>query len=358
MKSRLQLFRNLTLALSLCGLITACDVHEMPDIPENEPFVIRLNFDTDMTPWHHTVKKTEVAEMSLGDPAPSMSDNGIMRYVVRVYPLQNGREVSPQQCVKEFVYEKSVYDGYDNTLTAALPSGDYKVMVWADMREISSGTPFYFTDNFVEMTLQGEHHGNTDLRDAFRGSADISLAASIAVHTPDTVDVTMQRPLAKYEFISTDLKEFIDKEVQNALARGEVAEVAGDKTPSRDVDTDDYQIVFYYTGFMPCAYNMFLDKPVDSSSGVSFSSKITQLNETEASIGFDYVLINGKDASVTTQIAIYNKDGKQISLTDPISIPLMRSRHTILRGSFLMQEATKGLVINPEFDGEYNLIIL
>lgn len=123
MKSRLQLFRNLTLALSLCGLITACDVHEMPDIPENEPFVIRLNFDTDMTPWHHTVKKTEVAEMSLGDPAPSMSDNGIMRYVVRVYPLQNGREVSPQQCVKEFVYEKSVYDGYDNTLTAALPSG-------------------------------------------------------------------------------------------------------------------------------------------------------------------------------------------------------------------------------------------
>ena len=49
MKSRLQLFRNLTLALSLCGLITACDVHEMPDIPENEPFVIRLNFDTDMT---------------------------------------------------------------------------------------------------------------------------------------------------------------------------------------------------------------------------------------------------------------------------------------------------------------------
>lgn len=105
------------------------------------------------------------------------------------------------------------------------------------MREISSDTPFYFTDNFVEMTLQGEHHGNTDLRDAFRGSADISLAASIAVHTPDTVDVTMQRPLAKYEFISTDLKEFIDKEVQNALARGEVAEVAGDKTPSRDVDT-------------------------------------------------------------------------------------------------------------------------
>ena len=91
MKSRLQLFRNLTLALSLCGLITACDVHEMPDIPENEPFVIRLNFDTDMTPWHHTVKKTEVAEMSLGDPAPSMSDKQwYLRCVVCVYPFQNG----------------------------------------------------------------------------------------------------------------------------------------------------------------------------------------------------------------------------------------------------------------------------
>lgn len=207
------------------------------------------------------------------------------------------------------------------------------------------------------MTLQGEHQGKTNLRDAFRGTGDISLAASIAMHTPDTVDITMQRPLAKYEFISTDLKEFIDKEVQNAISRGEVAEVSEDKAPSRVVDMNDYQIVFYYTGFMPCAYNMFLDKPVDSATGVSFPSKITQLSDTEASIGFDYVFVNGSDASVTTQIAIYDKRGEQISLTDPISIPLKRSRHTILRGSFLMQEATKGLVINPEFDGEYNLII-
>lgn len=357
MKYRFLSFRNLTLALSFCGLVTACDVHEMPEMPENEPFVIRLKFDTDMTPWHHTVKKTQVSEVSLGEPMPSISDNGIMRYVVRVYPLLGGRDVSPQQCVKEFVYEKPVYDGYDNTLTAALPSGDYKVMVWADMRETSSDTPFYFTDNFVEMTLQGEHQGNTNLRDAFRGTGDISLAASIAIHTPDTVDITMQRPLAKYEFISTDLKEFIDKEVQNAISRGEVAEVSEGKAPSKVVDMNDYQIVFYYTGFMPCAYNMFLDKPVDSATGVSFPSKITQLSDTEASIGFDYVFVNGSDASVTTQIAIYDKRGERISLTDPISIPLKRSRHTILRGSFLMQEANKGLVINPGFDGEYNLII-
>ena len=163
----------------------------------------------------------------------------------------------------------------------------------------------------------------------------------------------MQRPLAKFEFITNDLKEFLDKEIeylkQEATTRGENA-------PTR-VDTDKYKVVFHYSGYMPNAYNMNTDKPVDSATGVMFESKLGILNDNEASLGFDYVFVNGKEAGVSIQIGLYDGENRQIALSDPIDVSLRRSHHTILRGSFLMQQATGGIVINPEFDGNHNIVI-
>ena len=43
-------------------------------------------------------------------------------------------------------------------------------------------------------------------------------------------------------------------------------------------------------------------------------------------------------------------------MSEPIEVPLQRNRHTVIRGMFLMSEASGGVSINPEFDGDYNLI--
>jgi len=43
-------------------------------------------------------------------------------------------------------------------------------------------------------------------------------------------------------------------------------------------------------------------------------------------------------------------------LTEPIEVPLKRSHHTIMTGMFLMSEASGGVTINPDFDGDHNLI--
>ena len=91
---------------------------------------------------------------------------------------------------------------------------------------------------------------------------------------------------------------------------------------------------------MPHAYSMYTDKPVDSSTGVMFESTLRKLSESEASMGFDYVFVNGKKSAVT----------------EPIEVPLKRSHHTTLTGMFLMSEASGGVTINPDFDGDHNLI--
>jgi len=113
--------------------------------------------------------------------------------------------------------------------------------------------------------------------------------------------------------------------------------------------------VFYYVGFMPDAYSIYTDKPVDSSTDIIFESTLKKLTESEASLGFDYVMVNGKESAVTVQLAIVDKEDEQLSLSEPIEVPLQRSHHTLIRGMFLMSETSGGVTINPDFDGDYNL---
>ncbi len=74
-------------------------------------------------------------------------------------------------------------------------------------------------------------------------------------------------------------------------------------------------------------------------------------------MGFDYVFVNGKDASVSVQVGLYDKEDRQLALTNPMNVPLRRSHHSMVRGSFLLHEASGGLVINPEFEGNHNIVI-
>ena len=106
---------------------------------------------------------------------------------------------------------------------------------------------------------------------------------------------------------------------------------------------------------MPSAFNMHTGRPNDSSTGVFFDSGITALNEEEALLGFDYVLAQEGDASVTLAIVIYDKLGNELSSTDNISVPLRRSMLTTIKGNFLIQESSGGVSINPDFDGEFNI---
>lgn len=335
-------------------LLSACDVHEWPETPEFVKMHLRLNYETDMTEWEHLYDGAEVIEQGYGETYDNHRDYGKIRYIVRTYPVsEKMRTISDY--TQEFVFTKDISEGYDHEVTLDLLPGNYNVMVWSDIVQHGGDTYFHDKTNFAEITLQGEHQGNNDYRDAFRGSGNVTLIADIIERVPDTLDIAMQRPLAKYEFITTDLTEFINKEQTRADAKSKAQSTDGEDVTTK-VSIEDYKVVFYYVGFMPNAYSLFTDKPVDSATGVLFESTLNSLSETEASVGFDYVFVNGTESAVTVQIGIYDNEGTQLSLTEPIKVPLRRSHHTIMRGMFLMSETSGGISINPEFDGDYNLV--
>ena len=327
--------------LLLCFLIS-CDVHEWPEYSEPVKKTIRLKLDFD----------TSMSEKEVFYNARSVNEIGDyeMRYVLRAFAVESdesGRSVS-RNAIWEYVFTRKVsFNDYDTFVDVPieLPAGDYSLMAWADF--VKAGTTdnyFYAPDNFAEIILLGNHKANTDMRDAFRGKSEFVLSRSTG-----EIVVHMSRPLAKFSFVSTDLQKFIDKELE---ARNRNAS-RGDED-SRSLDLDDYKVMFYYNGFMPCAYNMFTYKPNDSKVGVNFESRITVTEKSEALLGFDYVFVNGTEATASIILALFDEDGREIFTSNPIPVPIKSARHTIMRGEFLTIETSGGVGIVPDFDGEYN----
>lgn len=284
-----------------------------------------MAFDTEWTEWNHTLEGNTLTDNGYGHTYDGSQDSGSIRYVIRAVSADESQGNS-----QEFSFEKDVAQGYGHDAEIKLPEGEYDIMVWSDLVKKAGDQRFYDCKDFTEITLQGTHTGSCGHRDAFG-----SIVSTVVGKGDNIVNISMQRPLARFEFITTDLQEFAAK--------------------SRNAE--DCKVVLHYAGFMPDAYNLRTDKPVDSASGVSFESTPVMLNENEASLGHDLVLVNGKDAGVSVQIGIYDNEGNLLSMSAPVDVPLKRNHHTIIRGAFMTQTSQENITINPDFDGSHEYII-
>ena len=340
-----------------CALlcITSCAVHEWPE-PTPADVIVNLDFDTQM-PQYKVLNEE-------GTRASHDGRDYDIRYTIAAYRLlQDGSYAEEPFLMK--VFSKDEIEELNATFRFSIDEGSYRFYVWTDF--VLAGTQsdyFYNTTSFRRISLQGTHEGNNDFRDAFSGSADLKVIRRGSKETPSTVTVQMRRPLAKFEFITTDLQEFITKTIE-AMIRKEEAEAAakaGETKPEGDtktpvVDLEKYTVVFFYSGYMPNAYNMMEGKPCDSATGVKFSSAISAIDNHDARLGFDYVFVNGEESSVMVTVALYDEEGTQLSISRQIEVPIKRSMLTTVRGSFLMQNTGGGVAIDPGFEDEFNIYI-
>ncbi len=352
--------------LAACLLLlsaTSCDdffnVHEWPDGAGNEQTIIlQFIYETKLTEWDHTCEGSTVTEEGYGGSYDNAMESGVIRYVVRAYPRGSDSD-DADAYTNEFTFTKDIdEDGYDSEVAINLLPGDYDIIVWSDLVEQDGDDWFYDEGDFARITFSGdEHYGNEDYRDAFRGSTHISVEADIEDSHTETLEVLMQRPLAKFEFITTDLTEFITKEQLRLEELALTAVSDKENAAEIEVNVEDYKVVFYYINFMPDTYNIFTDKPINSSTGVTFESSLEKISDDEASVGFDYVFVNGTESYVVVQIGIYDNEGTQLSMSNAITIPLKRSYHTVISGKFITSEASGGIGISTEYDGSYNIYV-
>lgn len=321
----------------------SCDVHEWPSPSDSVPLHISLDCQTDMIQWHHSYHKGRVSEVGVDDTMPSERNSGEIRYIVRAFATEN-RRAANSEAVAEFVFTKDMANGYHHEATISLPPGNYNLAIWSDMTASREDSRYYNADDFSFISLAGDHRSCDDYRDAFCGRASVSLVADIYDRNPDTLDITLMRPLAKFEFVTSDIAEFTEKLIKGANA-------------TRTINSEDYEVRLYYVGYAPTSYNLFTDSPANAITNLFFTSSLALLNEREASLGFDYIFTYDYDTKIAVQVGVYNQQGKQLSLSEVVNVPLRRSHHTIIRGDFLFSDASGGVTIDPGFNGDHNIVI-
>lgn len=326
----------------------SCDIHEFPEYPGTADFVLELDFNTDLPLY-----KEIFYSMSRSSNNPKAYD---VRHIVSVHKqFPDGSYSRDADTLITYICD-DVFN-LDCERTLSLEEGTYNFFVWTDfIDEGSRNDNFYNTSDFREIILKDKknHIGSCDYRDAFRGSqvGTVNIRRDELTSFDNRVVVNMVRPLAKFKFISTDYDLFVEKVLRAEAEKKEQGLI------SRSVNPEDYNVIFRYTGFMPCSYNMFTDKPADSWTGVTFNGALTLLDSKEVELGFDYVFVNGSEAGVSVALEVYHKDGEFVASSPSIDVPLKRSKLTIVRGNFLTSTAKGGVGIMPDFDGEYNIEII
>ena len=357
--------------LMLVGTLTSCDVHQWPESAQNPPgpnppdnpddpnepddpatkglLTLKLKYNPELYVWEHLYEpkmgsiKEQYPDANLypGYPATTdmysnILDGSIMEINVRVTDSN-----SKQVAYKTF-YKEADDNGYDQEVNLELTKGkNYTVTAWSQLLKSEDSLPFYDASDFYSIKLVKDSYvGNTDYRDGYRGKTTVNLPEE----GDATVEMDMKRPMAKFEFVSTDLSEFLEIEAKRrGIAR-----------PS----TEDYTVVIVYPAYYPDAYSANDDRLENSAGGYSFATDITITGDNEASLGFDYVLINNvSDAGVQAQLIVFDNKGTQVAASGMLTIPLRRDHHTVLRGYFLTANGGGGIGIDPGFDGDHNITI-
>lgn len=327
--------------ISTLSLLTSC-VHEFPE-PENpRTIVLKIHHDLEWDLLHYLspVSKSRVGVNKVQT-----------RYVYRIYR------------VGEFSHFKEVIHYNDDILrtdfidTLQLVPGKYDVRVWSDYCDMD-GTPLYFdATDFKGIIYAGEYGGNDTYKDAFEATINLECPSPTQLDVKEVYEITMKRPLTSHAFIATDLLEFIRAEAQRRGLKLESLPKGSFHVEDYIPDFSGYTVKFTYPAYLPSVYSHFSGKPIDSSVGITFTAPITQLNEKEAMLGFDYFFINGTESQITVMLSIYDAKGDYVAGTNSFNIPVKRSRCTVVRGEFLTSKSTDGVGIDPTFNGDINIKI-
>lgn len=314
--------RRLTpLFLTAIAVIASACVHELP--PDTNPGLentleVCIAHPADWTTRTHEVETATRASATM------------MRYVVRTYPPGMAQHFNAAPLTEQVITRPATLD--DFTITLDRPSGEVELWVWADGIG-SDGRPLHYDAsrlNEVKLTTS-PYPACDDSRDAMCGG--------IAMH-PDDRSLTLQlgRPVARYEFVATDLAEFLREE-------------------SADAGLEGYRVEFVYTGYLTTAYNAFLGLNYNSVTSITYAGSLRRISETEASLGFDHVFTSGGESAVSVQAYLITPSGVRRAISPVVNVPIAPGVNTLVRGAFLTVRDQGGIDIDVDFSGDINIII-
>lgn len=334
--------------LLLVPLLTGCktSIMEFPEGGGIDPTSINMNLRLTIDPTIEPYSSTEAFTKA------EDGQNHDVRWIIEVFE----NEISGTPIESRVISCDPASDG-NHTITTSftLNASKYQVVAWMDYVDDGSTDDKYYQVSSLSSIgiLDTEDYiGDEEHKEAYVGQQEIDLT-NYRNNRDETIEqtITLTRPMAKIEFITTDAAKWQEKLEANRV-QSERFVTRADK-----VDISSLQVTVEYAGYFPSGFNAYTNTPNDAREGVSFGSTMTPLSEQEARFGSDYIFVNDSESAVTVNLTISDDQGNVLNEIKGISVPIVRGQLTTIRDAFLTQNFIPGIGIDPNFDGNIDYII-
>lgn len=332
-------FRLATLAamLPLLTGLSSC-VHEWPHLSESVEIDLLIQHELPWTEFYYHIDMTR-------------SDPWLPSYRLSVYP--EGVVTGEPQFTFEFTRDDMSLADFHTSIS--LPPGDWDIYGWQDYTR-GGVSPFYDATDIAAISYKDPYHGDTDMRDAFESKLTVHVPETSNADTRVQGEMMFARPLAKYVFIATDLAKFYDETLTRYKSQGSGTRSWNEMSRAEQEEAiRGFSMMVYYPLYMPSVYNMFTQKVLDSTQGISYEAPIRPIDGDRAIIALDYVWMNHHASGVQVMLALKTEDGDLIPVTNTITVPLLRNQITFVDGEFLTTSMGGGLNIDFSFGGDFNI---
>lgn len=323
----------LLIVTALCSCET---ILEYPDENAVDPTLVgvtvRLN-----------VKPTDLTDEGL---FPRKMEEGYSwRLVLEVYKFDNSNEPIVR-------YDEALgFDSEEFTVERELQlsATKYRVVAWLDYVPVQNyGDYFYQVRETLRSVFKDPNRlGNSDMQDAYYGFIDLDFThLRDQWNTHEVVELEMSRPIAKYILIA--------KDVDSYLRRIKEQERVPAASPE---DLATFKTEIFYQGYRPYGLDAYTGKLNDAATGLTYQSCFEVLNDDEAIIASDYPFANGPGSEAVVTVRILDSDGVLVNEVSNVQIPIARGELTVIRMDFLTTDYQPGIVIDPEYDGEFDVVL-
>lgn len=332
------------IALVLTIVLAGC-VHDYPSMTEDgeegiDPTLVEVNtevtLDLELVPLEIVTQKNACSGTTKA--ATGEQTDYRRRFIIEAW--RDGKPESRQVTVMENA-EENDDEKISLPIRLKLHAVEYTLAVWTDY--VKAGTTddlYYHTENLQQVACRDPYTGSTDYRDCLYGTTALDLRPYRDEWNGKVqVKVDMVRPLAKYELIATDVKDFLRK------------------TKKQCGDDETFTITFSYGFYLPTVFNVLSGKPADSKTGVAYTMPLVVPTDgqEECTIGTDFVFVNGEESFVSLSMEIQDSEGNVISRTTGLEVPYRRGHLTTVRARLLTNEMQGGVDIDPDFDGDIDV---
>ena len=331
--------------------VTSCDktVLEFPEGEGADPTLVRMNLSLEVDP------SIELYTPSRSKTAGTDETHHV-RWIVEVFR----DEIDGAPVERRVLCCDKAADG-KHTIQTSIPlhAARYHVVAWADYVDKSSTEDKYYTIGSLSSICipePEEYIGDEEHKDAYVGrqAFDLTVYRDRWNETAECA-ITLERPMAQIEFITTDVDKFLDDLAAKKERQG--SRTVADNLLGSAPDLSSIQVTVDYACYFPSSFNAYTNKPNDACLGMSFGCCMTPLTEKEAHLAGDHIFVNGAESAVTINLTLRDGDGNLLNRIEGINVPIVRGKLTVVRDELLTRSYAPGIGIDPGFDGEIDIVI-